>query len=107
LGSRWTTRASGRGAGDGRPAPDCPGPLGCVAVGVSLFFAAALVSWAAGVGLPPGIPKGSARVGTSILAAVFLVRAVGDRKYVGFFKRVRDTEFARRDSGSTRRCVFC
>ena len=30
--------------------------------------------------------------------AVTTVRAVGDRKYVGFFKRVRDTEFARRDS---------
>jgi len=82
---------------EGRPVIS-PGPLGCVAVGVSLFFAAALVCWAAGVGLPPGIPKGAARVGTSILAAVFIVRAVGDRKYVGFFKRVRDTEFARRDS---------
>ena len=54
--------------------------------------------WAAGVGLPPGIPKGAARVGTSILAAVVIVRAVGDRKHVGFLKRVRDTEFARRDS---------
>ena len=38
-----------------------PGPLGCVAVGVSPFCAAALVCWAAGVGLPPGIPKRAAR----------------------------------------------
>jgi len=29
---------------------------------------------------------------------VFIVRAAGDRKHVGFLKRVRDTEFARRDS---------
>ena len=38
--------------------------------------------------------------GTSfwIFACVFLVRAIGDFKYVGFTKRVRNTSFARLDT---------
>jgi hypothetical protein len=39
-----------------------------------------------------------ARIGIWVLAAVFAARAVGDFRYVGFFKRVRDSRFARRDS---------
>jgi hypothetical protein len=75
-----------------------PGPLACAAVGVSLLFAAALVCWTARVWAPAFIPLGAARAGTAVLAAVFTVRAIGDRKYVGFFKQVRDTGFARLDS---------
>jgi uncharacterized protein DUF3995 len=81
---------------EGRPILT-PGPLASFAVGVSLLCAAVLVCWTAGV-WSPGIPKGAARAATAILAAVFIVRALGDRKYVGFFKRVRDTQFARLDS---------
>ena len=33
-----------------------------------------------------------------LLAGIFLLRAVGDFKYCGFFKRLRGTEFAVRDS---------
>jgi len=75
-----------------------PGPLACAAVGVSLLFAALLVCWTARIWAPPVIPLGLARVGTGLLAAAFLLRAIGDRKYVGFFKRVRGTAFARWDS---------
>ncbi len=32
------------------------------------------------------------------LAAIFVLRAVGDFHYVGFFKRVRGSVFARRDT---------
>ncbi len=32
------------------------------------------------------------------IAVVLLGRSIGDRRYVGLFKRVRDTEFARRDT---------
>ena len=62
------------------------------------LFAAALVCWTARVWPVTFIPQGAARAGTAVLAAVFTVRAIGDRKYVGFFKQVRDTEFARLDS---------
>jgi len=33
-----------------------------------------------------------------VLAALFLIRAVGEFRYVGFFKSVRDTRFATWDS---------
>jgi hypothetical protein len=74
-----------------------PGPAAFIALGFSLLFAAVLVCWTAGL-WPTPIPLGAARAGTAILAAVLIVRAIGDRKYVGFFKQVRDTEFARLDS---------
>jgi uncharacterized membrane protein SpoIIM required for sporulation len=33
-----------------------------------------------------------------LIAAVFALRAIGDFRYVGFFKRIRDTRFARLDT---------
>lgn len=33
-----------------------------------------------------------------ILIAVFLLRAIGEFRYVGFFKRVKDTQFANLDT---------
>jgi hypothetical protein len=38
------------------------------------------------------------RVGTWVIATLFALRAVGDFRYCGFFKRVRGTVFARNDS---------
>jgi hypothetical protein len=32
------------------------------------------------------------------IGSALLVRALGDRRWMGFFKRVRNTEFARRDT---------
>jgi len=82
---------------DGRPAL-IVGAISCIAVGVSLLFSALLVSWTARLWTSSLIPLGLARAGTAILAVVFIARAVGDRRYVGFFKRTRDTEFARLDT---------
>ena len=33
-----------------------------------------------------------------IIPTIFLIRSIGDFKYVGFFKRIRTTEFSRMDS---------
>jgi hypothetical protein len=38
------------------------------------------------------------RLGCAGLGVVMLARAIGDFRTVGFFKRVRDTEFARNDT---------
>jgi Zn-dependent alcohol dehydrogenase len=38
------------------------------------------------------------RLGGAGIAVVLFARAVGDRRYIGFFKRIGDTEFARRDT---------
>lgn len=36
--------------------------------------------------------------GTWLIALVFFARAIGDFKYVGFFKKIKDTKFALWDS---------
>ena len=42
-----------------------------------------------------------------ILIAVFAIRAIGDFKYVGFFKKIKNTEFAINDTKYfTPLCVF-
>lgn len=38
------------------------------------------------------------RWGNLFIAFIFLARAIGDFKYVGFFKRTRNTAFARNDT---------
>jgi hypothetical protein len=37
-------------------------------------------------------------MGNLLIAFIFLARAVGDFNYVGFFKRVKRTAFAKNDS---------
>ncbi|MRH43451.1 DUF3995 domain-containing protein [Aquibacillus halophilus] len=37
-------------------------------------------------------------VGSYIVASVFVLRAIGDFKYLGFFKRIRQTKFAKYDT---------
>ncbi len=73
-----------------------PGPVATLAVAL-LLMAAALVC--AGEGELGGIPKsGLTRLGVWVLAVLFALRAVGDFRLVGFFKRVRGTRFAVLDS---------
>ena len=68
---------------------------GAVAVGLGL--AAALVLGRAGV-VPRVGPPGVYRWGTWALGAGFALRAVGEFRYVGLFKRERHTRFARFDT---------
>lgn len=74
-----------------------PGPLSTLAVAAVLFLAALIVTQRAGLGrelLP------AALVGPLCWAvsAALVLRAVGEFRYVGFFKRVRGTAFARMDT---------
>jgi hypothetical protein len=68
-----------------------------VAVGLVLLVFACLVAAAAGfveVGLPVRVLTWSCYA----LALGLFARAVGEFKYVGFFKRVRGSKFARLDT---------
>ena len=74
-----------------------PRPLITAAVGVALLAMAGLVGAAAGM-LPVPVPPLLVKVPTGLLAAVFFARGVGDFRYVGFFKSVKGSLFARRDT---------
>jgi peptidyl-prolyl cis-trans isomerase A (cyclophilin A) len=74
-----------------------PGPGATIAVAALLLGAAGLVTLCAGLWTLP-VPDWLPRIGTWTVAAVMAARAIGDFRLVGLFKRVRGTEFARRDS---------
>ena len=74
---------------DGRPVIS-PGPVGTALVSLALFVAAALIA----TSVPVILLKGAA----GLLAFVFAARAIGDFNYVGFFKRVKGSRFAQRDT---------
>ena len=104
LGGQWArdvvvpTRPSGSklGNADGPPAFR-PGALATAVVAVLLLVAALISLGAAGsVALP--VPSILIRFSLWALAAVFFLRAVGDFRYAGFFKRVRGTRFAELDT---------
>ncbi|MEE3998755.1 DUF3995 domain-containing protein [Tenacibaculum sp. FZY0031] len=44
------------------------------------------------------IPTWLQEYGLYVVASIFLIRAIGDFKYVGFFKKVKATEFAINDT---------
>jgi glucan phosphoethanolaminetransferase (alkaline phosphatase superfamily) len=44
------------------------------------------------------LPKLIENYGLYALAGVLIIRAIGDFKYAGFFKKIKDTPFARYDS---------
>lgn len=44
------------------------------------------------------IPFWIKKYGAWIIPAIFLLRALGDFKYVGLFKKIKDTEFAKADT---------
>lgn len=94
---RWSL--GGRGI-PARVLPERPGkdPVPHPTPGMTLLVAAAL--GAAGFAVAGFIVVGGSllRVVVLGLALVFAARAVGDFTYVGIFKRVRGTEFARYDA---------
>ncbi len=74
-----------------------PGPGATVVVAVLLLVAALVALGAAGVVTLP-VPRVLIRFGIWALAAIFLLRSIGDFRYAGFFKRVRGTRFAELDT---------
>jgi hypothetical protein len=70
-----------------------PGARATFAVGCLLAFAAVLIAMRARL-VPSGFLGSLPRFATWGLVFIFAARAIGDFRYVGFFKRVRDTRFA-------------
>ncbi|KVC43365.1 DUF3995 domain-containing protein [Burkholderia diffusa] len=74
-----------------------PTTLGTLAIAVALLVGACVVASRAGW-LWPNLYPGGIAFAIVALALIFAVRAVGDFRYVGFFKRVRGSRFAWMDS---------
>lgn len=74
-----------------------PGRAATLVVAFLLFSASAVLLARAGF-WGTWLPKQPLAWGAWTLTAVFLLRAIGDFRWVGFFKRVRGTAFARWDS---------
>ena len=74
-----------------------PGAVAALIVAALLAAAAVLVAERAGFG-PGWVPLALVRPGIWGVALVMLLRAVGDFRYLGFFKQVRGSRFALLDS---------
>jgi hypothetical protein len=81
---------------DGSPVLS-PGPVAALGVAALLLASGWLLLERAGLGLDV-LPAPMPAIGTAGVAVVLLLRGIGDFRYVGLFKRVRDTPFARMDS---------
>ncbi len=66
-----------------------------VAFGLLLF---AFITLGNARTFPFGFEPRYFRWGNLVVSIIFLIRALGDFKYVGFFKRIRETPFAEMDS---------
>ena len=66
-----------------------------VAIGLLLF---ALITIGNAFDFPFGIELRYLRWGDLVISFIFLIRAIGDFKYIGFFKCIRETPFGKNDS---------
>ena len=76
-----------------------PGSIASSLVAFALFCAALLIALRSGlVRTPSQLPPELITAATWVLALVMAGRAVGDFRYVGFFKRIHGTPFAHWDT---------
>jgi len=46
----------------------------------------------------PWMPKTFVKWGMYTIATIFLLRSIGEFRYIGFFKRIKTTDFAKKDT---------
>src|SRR5271163_3085928 len=99
--------AAGGKAGKGAAIPTAagravlrPSALGTAMVAVGLLAMAALLAVMIGWLNPPAFAyeHDLIKIAAWLIAAMFALRAIGDFRYVGFFKSIRDSRFARFDT---------
>ena len=74
-----------------------PGAMATLAVACALFAMSVLLAIRVGWIAAPSLFHAT-RFGAWLIAVLFALRAVGDFRYVGFFKTVRDRRFAELDT---------
>jgi hypothetical protein len=74
-----------------------PGPVDCLVVALGLFGFGVIVLIRSGV-VAFDLPRWLSDYGLWAIAALFLLRAIGEFKYVGFFKKIKSTQFGQMDT---------
>ncbi len=74
-----------------------PGVLSTLAVAFGLLFFALITLGNLSV-FDPWIELKYVHSGTWIIGFVFIIRAIGDFRFIGFFKSIKGTDFARNDT---------
>lgn len=96
LGGRW-------GSGAVIPTKDdhvklmMPGVVPTLIVAFGLLGFGFFILIQAGI-ISVSLPQALNRYGLWIIAGIFILRAIGDFNYVGFFKKIRQTKFGRNDT---------
>lgn len=96
LGGKWKINEAVPANENGRKTLKT-GPLSCFLVALGLLgFAFFVLDSAKILSIP--LPNWISINGLWIIAVIFILRAVGDFRYIGFFKKIHHTPFARKDS---------
>ncbi len=74
-----------------------PRPLAFVIVILGLKLMAGLSGIKSGL-IKISIPAIIDQYGLTMIATIFLLRVIGEFKYIGLFKKIKSTEFARKDT---------
>jgi len=74
-----------------------PGPFECLMVAIGFAGAAVFILIKVGI-ISINLPHWLSKYGLWILAVIFIARAIGEFKYIGFFKTVRTTRFGQLDT---------
>lgn len=96
LGGRWGSQ-SVFPTKDEHTKPQMPGAIPTFIVAFGLFAMGLFILLKAGF-IPLSIPSWLNSYGLWILGGIFIVRAIGDFNYVGFFKKIKTTGFGKNDT---------
>ncbi len=96
LGGKWGVASTIPTTKEGNKAMS-PGLVACFIVGFGLLAVAAFIALKMNY-FTLAISSWLLNYGLFILAGIFAIRAIGEFNYVGFFKRVKGTAFAKMDN---------
>jgi len=74
-----------------------PGPIATLLVAAGLLLMGLIVLIKGGL-IPLALPMLIDRYACWLIAFIFIGRAIGDFRYIGFFKKLTKTEFAKNDT---------
>ncbi len=106
LGGKWAFADAFPTKEDGTSLAKVPGMMASFVVAVGLF-AFGIFYLINGKIIPVVLSSYLSAYGYWVIASIFFLRAVGDFKYIGMFKKIKKTSFAKKDTKIyTPLCIF-